>query len=463
MKKQCLQGHFYAVVNQTVVRKHDTRRCKCLPCKTFYILIYHVTSHMEKIMEEIVFEKDTDRECVDAIQSLVGCGCMLIDGNAKIKYANGSCEFCCPASQKNSCIACHKYAAYQAERFEGKYIYFCPAGFMFAIAHILEDDSRFLAAGPIIVTPKEDHISSDLTEPFSEDREMTAQLMSYIDTLKAFEPKQATYISDILLASANQLSGIEYKRTLQTHEKVREQQQINDYIQNIKSRMVLGINEYKPYPYDKEKKLSYAITTGNEADARKYLNEILGYIFFVSDNLDAIKIRAMELTVLLSRAALEGGADVDNIYRLNTKFISDFLKLDSIDDICFSLTRILNRFSEETFSMKHVKHVDLLSKAISFMRSNYMHKITLEDVAEAVYLSPSYLSKIFKDEMKTNFNSYLNSIRIEKSKILLRSEQLSIIEISELVGFFDQSYFNKVFKKLTGVTPKKYREQKYLQ
>lgn len=412
-------------------------------------------------MEEIVLEKDTDRDCVDAIQSLVGCGCMLIDGNAKIKYANSSCEFSCPAAQKNNCTACHKYAAYQAERFGGKYIYFCPAGLMFTIAHVAEENSRFLVAGPIMATTKEDYISSDLTEPFAEDKKITARLINYIDTLKNFEPKQATYISDMLLACANQLSGFEYKRAQQTHEKVKEQQQINDYIQNIKSRMMLGINGYEPYPYDKEKKLSYAITTGNEADARKYLNEILGHIFFASAyNLDAIKIRAMELTVLISRAALEGGADVDIIYRLNTKFISDFLQLDSIDDICFALTKILNRFSEETFSMKHVKHIDLLSKAISFMRSNYMHKITLEDVAEAVYLSPSYLSKIFKEEMETNFNSYLNSIRIEKSKILLRSEQLSIIEISELVGFFDQSYFNKVFKKLTGLTPKKYREQK---
>ena len=87
-----------------------------------------------------------------------------------------------------------------------------------------------------------------------------------------------------------------------------------------------------------------------------------------------------------------------------------------------------------------------------------MHRITLDDTAAHVYLSPSYLSKIFKEEMRTTFNAYLNSVRVEKSKTILLSNSLSISEVSDLVGFADQSYFNKVFKKYAGITPKKYRD-----
>ena len=87
-----------------------------------------------------------------------------------------------------------------------------------------------------------------------------------------------------------------------------------------------------------------------------------------------------------------------------------------------------------------------------------MHKITLEDTAEAVSLSASHLSRIFKEEMHTSFNAFLSDIRIEKSKLLLLSGDFSIAEISELVGFSDQSYFNKVFRKNTGMTPKRFRE-----
>lgn len=87
-----------------------------------------------------------------------------------------------------------------------------------------------------------------------------------------------------------------------------------------------------------------------------------------------------------------------------------------------------------------------------------MHKITLEDTAEAVSLSASHLSRIFKEEMHTSFNAFLSDIRIEKSKLLLLSGDFSIAEISGLVGFSDQSYFNKVFRKNTGMTPKRFRE-----
>ena len=87
-------------------------------------------------------------------------------------------------------------------------------------------------------------------------------------------------------------------------------------------------------------------------------------------------------------------------------------------------------------------------------------KITLEEVASYVYLSPSYFSKVFKDEMHCNFNSYLNRLRIEKSKQLLLSENVRLVEVSGLVGFEDQSYFSKVFKKLTGVSPGKFRESR---
>lgn len=74
-----------------------------------------------------------------------------------------------------------------------------------------------------------------------------------------------------------------------------------------------------------------------------------------------------------------------------------------------------------------------------------------------VYLSPAYFSRVFKKEMGTTFNSFLNEVRIEKSKSLLRNNDLKMVDIALRVGFESQSYFTKVFKKLTGVSPLQYR------
>jgi YesN/AraC family two-component response regulator len=65
---------------------------------------------------------------------------------------------------------------------------------------------------------------------------------------------------------------------------------------------------------------------------------------------------------------------------------------------------------------------------------------------------------VFKEEMNYYFNDYLNFTRVEKSKALLLTERISLVDVAEAVGFYDQSYFNKVFKKITGVTPKKFKE-----
>jgi YesN/AraC family two-component response regulator len=97
---------------------------------------------------------------------------------------------------------------------------------------------------------------------------------------------------------------------------------------------------------------------------------------------------------------------------------------------------------------------------MEYVKANYNQKITLDDIARHVYLSRSYLSSIFKEETGQSLFSYINSVRVEKSKMFLLDNSVSLVDISELCGFEDQSYFTKVFKKATGVSPKKYRDSR---
>ena len=188
------------------------------------------------------------------------------------------------------------------------------------------------------------------------------------------------------------------------------------------------------------------------------MNEILGHIFFSSGgDFDTIKARILELIVLLSRAAVEGGADVEEIFGLNYKYLSTIHSFKTVEELTHWLSKIMIRFTDCVFNFKNIKHVDVIYKAINYIKQNYMKKITLEEVASHVYLSPSYFSKIFKDDMKCNFNTYVNRIRIERSKQLLLQDTLNLADISNMVGYEDQSYFSKVFKRVVGITPGRYR------
>ena len=81
----------------------------------------------------------------------------------------------------------------------------------------------------------------------------------------------------------------------------------------------------------------------------------------------------------------------------------------------------------------------------------------MRDVADAVHLSPSYFGKLFKQETGQAFSVFLMEFRIQKSKALIRAEDMRLADVAFAVGFEDQSYFTKVFKRVAGVSPMQYR------
>ena len=212
------------------------------------------------------------------------------------------------------------------------------------------------------------------------------------------------------------------------------------------------------YPYEKEKMLITKVKTGNVQDAKGILNDLLGYVLFSEGNsLEIVKPRAIELCSLLSRAAIEGGGTADNILKLNNQFLKSLQQIDSLEELCYKLQEIVEAFTDNVFNVKPGKHSELIKKAISYISRNYASDITLEEVAAYVHLNASYFSTIFKQACGSSFKEYLNMVRIEESKRLLANTDYSIIDIAISTGFEDQSYFSKVFKKYTGLTPKQFR------
>jgi AraC-like DNA-binding protein len=97
---------------------------------------------------------------------------------------------------------------------------------------------------------------------------------------------------------------------------------------------------------------------------------------------------------------------------------------------------------------------------VQYLHANYHRKIDLQTVAQHLHLGAAHFSKLFKEEMGQSVAQYLNHIRVERSKELLRDLCLPLIEIADRVGFEDQSYFTKVFGRLTGMSPGRYRKNR---
>jgi len=96
----------------------------------------------------------------------------------------------------------------------------------------------------------------------------------------------------------------------------------------------------------------------------------------------------------------------------------------------------------------------------SFICKNYsIDSLSVKDIGEHVYLSPSYVCTLFKNETGVTLNQYLTEYRIEMAKQLLCDKQYKIADISSKVGYSDSSYFGKAFKKSIGLSPTEYREK----
>lgn len=95
--------------------------------------------------------------------------------------------------------------------------------------------------------------------------------------------------------------------------------------------------------------------------------------------------------------------------------------------------------------------------AVQYIKEHYQEQISLEDVAAAGNVSPNYLSKLFRNEMGIGFLDYMTQIRLKESEKLLEETNLSIKEIAAKVGYLDEKYYSKLFKKATGIKPSEYR------
>jgi two-component system response regulator YesN len=127
-----------------------------------------------------------------------------------------------------------------------------------------------------------------------------------------------------------------------------------------------------------------------------------------------------------------------------------------------SIHRLLDEFSEKLIVRLQESRYNnsrfLINQALNFINYHYTEKISLDDVAEELNVSKHYLSSIFKKETGENMSFFINKLRIEKAKQLLLESDIKIKEVFEKVGYSDQQYFSKVFKKITGKTVVEYKE-----
>ena len=163
-------------------------------------------------------------------------------------------------------------------------------------------------------------------------------------------------------------------------------------------------------------------------------------------------------TAITSRVCIENGMSHDLAYTLSDIYIRRADKCESIEKIIDMIGEMHMDYAERMRELKKENVISIhIRKCIDYIYDNLQEKLTVRSMAEYLQIDPTYLSKLFSKEVGISFREFIINARVSAAKNMLAYSDFSFSEVSLSLGFSSQSAFTDTFKRLTGMTPGKYR------
>jgi two-component system, response regulator YesN len=200
------------------------------------------------------------------------------------------------------------------------------------------------------------------------------------------------------------------------------------------------------------------VVLGDLSGSREIINRYLGAILLETGmNFNRLKVRLLELIVIISRSAIEKGISADGLLGPRYSYLTDINAAGNFDDLFWKVTKVLENFNRtvsEEIGRKAWAH---MTKMKDYVQKHFTEKVGAAEVARVAGLSVSRALHLFHAESGTSLSAFIARRRIDFAKYLLSDTERTIATIASDCGFFDQSHFSKTFAALEGVTPLRYR------
>ena len=345
------------------------------------------------------------------------------------------------------CYAKHVDAVRNSCRLGGSQIYTCDLGFQFWTSPIFSGEhfaGALIGYGSIGV-PQQQTVEKILE--ISGGEVCPEEIKRHLNFIPERKTEDIKALAQMMMICADRLST----ESIGTEPAM---------VENYEADEPVNTSKYQDNSKDNENetKLLASLRRGDREEAQKILAELLES--YLSDTgIRVLQIRAIELLTLVSRAAANSGnSDIQEILNENDRFLNKIDAAQDADEIIRILNSMINTMSGKMFSFHGVLHSSALRKAERFIWKNYARKISLKEIAATAGLSAPYFSTIFHEEMGIHLSHYINKLRVAKAAARLLDTNNSINKIAVDCGFEDQSWFSKIFKTETGISPGKFRE-----
>ena len=213
------------------------------------------------------------------------------------------------------------------------------------------------------------------------------------------------------------------------------------------------------HTYQEERKLLDMVKDGNVQEAVRLSKEMDTQIGKLGPDETAHWRNLLVVSVsLCARAAIEGGVMPYVAYRVSGFYINRGSECNDIVQILTYRNHAVEELTKMVRAQKTRHHTSYTERCKDYVRKDYREKIYLEEIAETLGISGSYLSRLFKKETGVRLQDFVNEVRVEKAANLLIYSDEPLPRIAEYVNFPSQSYFGKIFKEKKQMTPRQYRE-----
>ena len=232
----------------------------------------------------------------------------------------------------------------------------------------------------------------------------------------------------------------------------------NSFKETVSIISIHDISEQNPPEsghWDLKKSLDKLTSASATADKNELLLRLQELLRQLEEHHDINLNSAIHYCCFISSLAL--GCLDKNEELLNRNPYFETSSQTTLDGLYSYTEQLLSEISDRIKSSTENRICHLADACCEILENNYREKLNIREIARELGISRNYLSTIFRNKTGYSIVEYLNGIRLEAAKRLLRSNELKIYEIAEETGFSDTYYFSKVFKAHTGVSPSDYR------
>lgn len=302
-----------------------------------------------------------------------------------------------------------------------------------------------LTAGILLVLPEDGSADPEVSS-YSEELARTINVILKMRVTLAYSAPVSS-VSDIPLAFEEVKQAASY-RPFSNENQIIDMERLEQE----------GTDEAEPtYSFTLERELIQAMRTGQEEDAYRLLAEFLEALRAKGAKAIDVQQGMLHLLGHVQHAIMQSGIDPKRLFMgVNLYEALSQIREPELMLIWFK-EKVVAPYLKELCQRSNAEVKMMIEQAMIYLQQNYMKDVSLDSCADEIGTNSFFLSKSFKQVTGNNFIDYLTSLRMDKAKELLRESKLRISEVAEQVGY-QHSYFNRIFKKLEGMTPTHYRE-----